>query len=225
MEVNPNSSSSPPSAGAATSTALANLSSNLDNFLTILTTQLQFQDPLSPLETYEFTNQLVLFTSVEQQVQQNKSLERLITLQRNTVALGAVSYIGQIVEATGRTTRLENGEARFSYFLPEDAAQATLRITNAVGDTVVIQDADTTAGVHDFVWNGFDSLGNKLPDGNYTFEVVAKNADDEIIEVDHTVFGRVTGVQFDKGDAILSIGDILVPLSQVNGVSMPRTGA
>ena len=69
----------------ASSQALADLSGNLDNFLTILTTQLQFQDPLSPLDTHEFTNQLVLFSSVEQQVQQNKNLESLVTLQQNNV--------------------------------------------------------------------------------------------------------------------------------------------
>ena len=74
----------------ASSQALADLSGNLDNFLTIFPTQLQVQDPLSTLDTHEFTNQLVLFSSVEQQVQQNRNLESLVTLQQNNVALSLI---------------------------------------------------------------------------------------------------------------------------------------
>lgn len=216
-EINPISSGA---AGGGDS-ALAGLSKNLDNFLTILTTQLQFQDPLSPLDTHEFTNQLVLFTQVEQQVQQNKKLDSLITLQQNNVALGAVSYIGNIVEASGQTTRLEDSLAKFSYFIAKDADRATLRITDANNDIVLIQDMSKEAGIHDFVWDGRDGQGNQLDDGTFTFTVTAVDRNDKPIGVDHTVFGRVTGIQFDNGNAILSMGDVLVPLSQVNGVALP----
>ena len=80
--------------GSKSDLALVDLANNLDNFLTILTTQLQYQDPLSPMETSEFTNQLVMFTGVEQQVQQNQNLEKLIALQSNNLAISAVTYIG-----------------------------------------------------------------------------------------------------------------------------------
>jgi flagellar basal-body rod modification protein FlgD len=115
---------------------------------------------------------------------------------------------------------LENGQAKFSYFLPESEARATLRITDSSGDVVFIQDAQKEPGVHDFAWDGLDSLGNSFDDGPYSFEVTAFDADDNPITVDHTVFGRVTGVEFEDGNAILTIGEVLVPLSQINGVSM-----
>ena len=201
--------------------ALSGLSANLDNFLKILTTQLKFQDPLDPLDTNEFTNQLVLFTQVEQQVQQNQKLDQLITLQQNNVALGAVSYIGNTIEASGQTTRLEDSSARFSYFLAKNADRATLRISDSNNDTVVIQSVLNESGIHDFVWDGRDGQGNQLDDGTYTFTVSAFDRSDKPIAVDHTVFGRVTGIQFDNGNAILTMGDILVPLSQVNGVALP----
>src|SRR3546814_5759772 len=102
----------PPSTQRKSASSISKLSSDLDNFLTILVTQLQFQDPLSPLDTHEFTNQLVLFSGVEQQIQQNQNLEQLITLQKNAVALGAVDYIGKNVEATGKTTMLQDGAAQ-----------------------------------------------------------------------------------------------------------------
>ena len=208
----------------ASSQALAKLSGNLDNFLTILTTQLQFQDPLSPLDTHEFTNQLVLFTSVEQQVQQNKSLESLVTLQKNSVALGAVSYIGQVVEANGATTNLEDGVAKTSYFLPKNALTARLTITNIEGDVVLNRDIPAEAGFHQFVWDGKNSQGIQQPDGAYNFAITAKDQNDKLINHSQSVFGTVTGVQFDGGNAILLMGDIPVPLSQLNGVEQSLTG-
>lgn len=211
------------SAGAS-SQALANLSGNLDNFLTILTTQLQFQDPLSPLDTHEFTNQLVLFTSVEQQVQQNKNLESLVTLQKNSVALGAVSYIGQVIEANGATTNLEDSIAKTAYFLPKNALTARLTITNSSGDVVLNRDIPSEAGFHTFVWDGKDGQGIQQPDGMYNFAITAKDKNDALIKHSQSVFGSVTGVQFDGGNAILLMGDIPVPLSELNGVEKSLAG-
>lgn len=208
----------------ASSQALADLSGNLDNFLTILTTQLQFQDPLSPLDTHEFTNQLVLFTSVEQQVQQNKNLESLVTLQQNAVALNSVSYIGQVIEANGSATQLENGLAKTTYFLPKNALNAKLTITDASGDVVLTRNIPPEAGIHTFVWDGLNAQGIQQPDGPYNFSITAKDNNDKLIQHDQTVFGTVTGVQFDSGNAILLMGNIPVPLSDINGVEQSLSG-
>ncbi len=202
----------------ASSQALSDLSGNLDNFLTILTTQLQFQDPLSPIESSEFTNQLVLFSSVEQLVQQNKNLESLVTLQQNAVALGSVDYIGKVIETNGNTTQLENSIAKTTYFLPKNALTARLNISNASGDVVLTRDIPTTAGIHAFVWDGLNGQGIQQPDGPYTFSITAKDTSDNLISHDQTVFGTVTGVQFENGTSILQMGDIPVSLSDINGV-------
>ena len=202
----------------ASSQALADLSGNLDNFLTILTTQLQFQDPLSPLDTHEFTNQLVLFSSVEQQVQQNKKLENLVTLQQNSVALGSVDYIGKVIEANGNTTQLENSVAKTTYFLPKNALTTRLNISNPSGDVILSRDIPTTAGIHTFVWDGLNAQGIQQPDGAYTFSITAKDTSDDLISHDQTVFGTVTGVQFENGTSILQMGDIPVSRSDINGV-------
>ena len=202
----------------ASSQALADLSGNLDNFLTILTTQLQFQDPLSPLDTHEFTNQLVLFSSVEQQVQQNKKLENLVTLQQNSVALGSVDYIGKVIETNGNTTQLENSVAKTTYFLPKNALTTRLNISDPSGDVILTRDLPTTAGIHTFVWDGLNGQGIQQPDGAYTFTITAKDTSDDLISHDQTVFGTVTGVQFESGTSILQMGDIPVSLSDINGV-------
>ena len=202
----------------ASSQALSDLSGNLDNFLTILTTQLQFQDPLSPLDTHEFTNQLVLFSSVEQQVQQNKKLESLVTLQQNSVALGSVDYIGKVIETNGNTTQLENSVAKTTYFLPKNALTTRLNISDPSGDVILTRDLPTTAGIHTFVWDGLNGQGIQQPDGAYTFSITAKDTSDDLISHDQTVFGTVTGVQFENGTSILQMGDIPVSLSDINGV-------
>ncbi|MGE4219471.1 MAG: flagellar hook assembly protein FlgD [Alphaproteobacteria bacterium] len=198
--------------------SLSRLSSNLDNFLTILTTQLQHQDPLSPMDTHEFTNQLVLFSSVEQQVKQNSNLEELITLQKNNVALGAVSYVGKEVDASGSDFMLQGDTATLNYYLPSTAKSANLKIFNSNGNLVRQETVDTTTGLHEYKWDGRDSSGNTAPAGQYRFDVTATDSADEPLTVTHGFRGTVTGLEFDNGYAILSIGSVLVPLGNVTGV-------
>lgn len=201
--------------------SLAGLAGNFDNFLKILTAQLQHQDPLAPLDSNEFTSQLVAFTGVEQQIRQNKHLESLIELETLGQSVAAVSYIGKTIEANGDTNMLTDGETTFSYLLPESAKTAAIRVFNSEGEVVFQQPVDTAAGIHDFVWDGSNTQGGTEPDGVYSFKVSAVNADDGQINVTHRVVGRVNGIAFDNGKTILGIGDVGVPLDAVTGVKEP----
>jgi len=201
-----------------TATSLAGLAENFDNFLTILTTQLQHQDPLSPLDSNEFTNQLVQFTGVEQQVLQNQNLEQLIALQGANQSLSAVSFIGKIIEAAGNTNMLSNGEATFSYVLPEKAETATIQIFDSTGELVFQDDVEKDAGLHDYEWDGTTLDGGTAPEGTYSFAVTAVNEAEEQIEVGHRVLGLVTGVSIENGETVLGIGDVGVPMGSVLGI-------
>jgi flagellar basal-body rod modification protein FlgD len=205
------------STGKAAS-AQSGLAGDFDNFLVLLTTQLQHQDPLSPTDTNEFTNQLVQFANVEQQILQNKNLENLIELQSQNQAVGALSFIGQTIEAAGTTNMLVNGEATFSYRLPETASSASIAIFDAAGELVFQDTAPPESGLHDIVWDGSTLGGGTAEDGAYTFLVSAVDADDAQIEVTHGVVGKVTGVSFVDGSTILGIGDVGVPLDRVTGI-------
>jgi len=221
MEINAATIQTPETPGSS-GAGLTNLAENFDNFLTILTTQLQNQDPLSPLESNEFTNQLVQFTGVEQQVLQNKNLEKLIALQNSNQALSAVSFIGKVIEATGNTNTLTDGEATFSYSLPKEAAAAVVQIFNSSGELVFRQAAEKEAGLHDFVWNGDTLQGDKAPDGAaYNFSITAVDKDDAAIEAVLRVIGRVTGVSIENGETLLGLGDVGVPLDAVTGIQPP----
>jgi len=220
MEVT--SSTSTTSSTSKSASSLATLSEDLDNFLTILTTQLQYQDPLSPMDTTEFTNQLVQFANVEQAIQQNKNLESLIQLQETDIMVGAVSYIGKEVEVTGQTAKLEDGSAEFIYTLPEDAAAAIVAIFDANGTQVYYGKAETSAGTHTFVWYGVGTKGETLAEGNYTIQIAAADEDGEQITPAYAVRGLVTGVGIEDGVPLLDLDGLDVPLANVVRVIEPE---
>jgi flagellar basal-body rod modification protein FlgD len=210
------------SGSSKSTSSLGNLSDNFDTFLTLLTTQLQYQDPLSPMDSSEFTNQLVQYANVEQAIQQNKNLESLISLQETNNMVGAVSYIGKEVEVTGQTAKLENGSAEFIYKMPEDAAAAIVAIYDENGSQVYYGKAETSAGTHSFVWDGTNSKGETLADGNYTIQIAAANADGDQITPTYAIRGRVTGVGIEDGTPLLDLDGLSVPLANVVRVIEPE---
>ncbi|MEQ8442061.1 MAG: FlgD immunoglobulin-like domain containing protein [Alphaproteobacteria bacterium] len=202
--------------------ALNSLSSNFDNFLTILTTQLQNQDPLSPLDTHEFTNQLVMFADVEQSVRQSGQLDDLIALQRQSGASTAVSYIGQAVRADYNEVMFQGDPVNMTYTLPEDADTGALEIYNQEGDLVtIIAGIEKSYGTHTVTWDGTDSFGNTLPDGAYSFQIGAVNRDDQPIDATYETEGIITGAEFEDGVTTLLMGDVRIPLSKILRVEDP----
>ena len=194
-------------------------SADFDNFLLILTTQLQNQDPLSPTDTHEFTNQLVLFADVEQSIQQNANLENLISMQSANQAVGALGYIGQTVEVEGDAFNLEENDedgVTLRYMLEDEADAASISVFNAVGDTVLVQAVEPEFGINDFNFDGLDAAGDPLPPGVYFFRVNAVDNDDVPIDVKQSVEGRVDGVESDDdGGVFLTMGDLSVPIDNI----------
>jgi flagellar basal-body rod modification protein FlgD len=191
----------------------------MNTFLTLLTTQLKNQDPLSPMDSTEFTNQLVQFAQVEQQIGQNEKLTSLLDLNAASQAAIAVQYIGLNAEAESNQLPLQDGSARFAYGLQADAKTVGIIITDASGDVAYTSSGKTTAGVHDFQWDGKDADGNQLEDGVYTISVTALDKDGASIDTWSTVFGKVDGVTTQNGETILVMGKVGVPLSKVLSVT------
>jgi flagellar basal-body rod modification protein FlgD len=194
----------------------ASLAENFDTFLTLLTTQLQYQDPLDPMDSNEFTQQLVQFTSVEQQIQGNKSLGQALSLLQANQTASAVAYIGRQVEANGDAAWLaaEDG-ATWGYELDAPASTATLTITDAAGKLVYAAPASLAAGHQEFVWDGKDAGGRRLPEGSYKFAVAAADKDGAGIAAAISVVGVVTAVKNKDGVPVLLLGRTEAPLSDV----------
>ncbi len=221
MEITPFATSTPSSETVA---ATQSLTENFDDFLLMLTTQLQHQDPLSPTDATEFTNQLVQFSQLEQQISQSSKIEDLIALQQASEQLGAVNYLGKTVEVQSDLTLLEDGSATFSYEMPAGAVNASIGILDGAGRLITTFSADTAAGRHDVDWDGTDSQGVSQPDGPYTVVVSAVDADEISFDAIPVFFtGTADAVWQSEGETFVTVGPLEIPLDRILSVMSPET--
>jgi flagellar basal-body rod modification protein FlgD len=217
----------PPATGATGSNtdALAQLSSNFQTFLSLLTTQLKNQDPLSPLDSNQFTQQLTQMSGVEAQLQANALLQNI----SNNTGAGistAVSLIGKQVKATSTTANLTNGQAQWVYNLPAGAADVKLQIVNAAGQVVHAEaPSDLSAGDHTLTWNGKDLNGAKLPDGPYTLQVTAADGSGKALSATTYVAGVVSAVEQANGTTMMTVNGTQVPWNQVVSITQAAAGS
>ena len=201
---------------------VSSLASGYQTFLTLLTTQLKNQDPTSPLDTNQFTQQLVQMTGVQQQLLSNQLLQQLVNNSGSGQgAASAVGLIGKTVTAASDTGVVTKGAVNWGYDLPSAASSATLSVKNAAGVVVWSGAApDLSAGSHAFTWNGKDSSGRQLPDGGtYTLSVAASDAAGAAITATPQVTGVVSSVQTLAGQTVVQIGGSTAPVSSITSVS------
>jgi flagellar basal-body rod modification protein FlgD len=199
--------------------AMSQLSGNFDTFLQLLTTQLQNQDPTSPMDTNQFTQQLVEYSQVEQQINTNTNLQSLITQGTSQSGAYATSYLGKTVTVSGGQAGLTDGTATWNYNLGATAASSVLTVTNASGATVYTGTGDTAQGNNTFNWNGEDNNGNQQPDGTYTLSVSASDTSGTAITSTVTSTGQVSEVDMSSGSPQLKIGSLEVGLSGISNVT------
>ncbi|MDP1914273.1 flagellar hook assembly protein FlgD [Brevundimonas sp.] len=201
------------------------LASNFETFLTLLTSQLKNQDPLSPVDSNQFTAQLTQMAGVEQQLLTNDLLKGLLAAQGGGGLAGAATYIGKEATAAWSATKFTEGEATWSYELASNAASATLQVLDGSGNVVWSGEApDRTTGVHDFTWDGEATSGNDGQDGQvYSLRVVAKDAAGGALDSQVLTRGRITGVEMYDGVPYLTVGNSILPLSTVIALEESRT--
>lgn len=194
---------------ATTNASSQKLSADMNTFLTLLTTQLKYQDPLDPMDTAEFTNQLVQYSNVEQSIQMNEKLNNLLSLGVANLGAQAVSYIGKTAQVLGDVMPLQDGKAKATYTLNKDVQSVSILVKDMNGKVVYTATGQgTTAGTHDFTWDGKDFDGNQLEDGAYQIIVSPKVASGETAAtVTTTIFGKVTGVANDDNGVYIGLGN------------------
>ena len=187
------------------------------DFLNLLIAQLQHQDPLKPLESTEFTAQLAQFTSLEQLTNINTNLQQLQYSQTSMHDNQAVAFIGKVVDVQGSSLSVKDGvpeEIHFDLGAPSQTVLAN--IYDANGNYVrTIESQYLGAGENKLLWDGKDQSGNPLPDGRYSFEVMAADTDGQPVAAVSYVSSTVTGVSFEDQttyvlteDAKYAVGDI-----------------
>jgi flagellar basal-body rod modification protein FlgD len=214
MTVSSVGSSSSSSSSVIDRTSIAN---NFDTFLQLLTTQLKNQNPLDPLDTNQFTQQLVEFSGVEQQLKTNDFLSSLVQANANTTNSNAVNYIGKTVTASGVQSELINNKATWSFNL-KDAATVTVSIKDANGNTVYTEKGAMQGGSGQFTWDGTDNQGNIKPAGTYSISMQAVDAEGKTINVSTETTGVVSGVDFTGSEPVLLVGTSRLNLSGVTSV-------
>jgi flagellar basal-body rod modification protein FlgD len=198
------------------------LNNDYNTFLQLLTTQLKHQDPLSPMDTNQFTQQLVEMNGVQQQLQTNSLLQTLVN--QSSGAGPAVNLIGKQVQANSSTLSYNGGSADWKYDLGGNAASATLNITDASGKVVWSQPApDLGSGQHDFTWNGQTLSGGQAGAGNYTLKITANDSSLNAMSPQVFVQGVVTGVSSDSSGTLLNLGSTTVNYTSVTGIQNPTT--
>lgn len=198
--------------------AAGELADNFDTFLTLLTEQLQNQDPLNPMDSQEFVGQLVQFSSVEQQISSNQALESLLALQAADARMSATEFVGRQVTVSTPNAALENGQASWDYTLARGAETSELMVTDERGVVVATLPGQASAGEHSVTWDGRMNDGQTAPDGIYSLAVIARDSEGAAIDSSVRITARATGVEMIGDDVMVEIGALRVPAGNVIAV-------
>ncbi len=219
----PASSSGSSTASSANALASQQIAGNFQSFLTLLTTQLQNQNPLDPLDTNQFTQQLVEFAGVQQQLNTNDSLSTLVSLQQTAQSTEALSYVGKTAIVKGNTATMTNSAAVWAVSIPT-ASTMDVSIASSTGQTVFTGTYAVSAGNNQpFEWNGQGSDGTQWPDGNYTLTATAKDSTGNTVGVTTAVGGVVSSVDLTQSPPLLTIGGQTYTISEVQSIVAPSS--
>ena len=200
--------------GALDNTMIA---SNFTTFLQLLTTQLKNQNPLDPLDTNQFTQQLVQFAQVEQQMKSNDSLSTLVSLEQTAQSTSALALVGQTVVVDGSTTQLANGQANWNLTVTKPST-ATVTIMDSTGQTAYSGTFGVNPGSVPFTWDGHGNDGKLWPDGNYTLTATGVDANGQPSAISTQIQAPVQSVDLTQTPPILSINGQNYTLKQIQKI-------
>ena len=207
---------------SASNTGRTRLADSYETFMNLLTAQIKNQDPLSPMDSTQFTQQLVQMTGVEQQLLTNDLLEKLVTNTGSGIQT-SVSLLGREVRALHNEAKLSAGKADWSYKLDREATEVTIEVVNSLGKVVQVEKAsgdDLKAGDHTYSWNGKDRTGAQLPNGDtYTLRITAKDSAGASVGVTNFIKGVVTGVEQTDGKTLITINGVQIGWEKVTSIA------
>jgi flagellar basal-body rod modification protein FlgD len=202
---------------SASSDPLGSLTSNFDSFLQLLMTQLQNQDPSSPMDTDQFTSELVQFSSVEQQIDTNQSLQQLIQLTQAGEVVQSTGMLGHQVVVQSNTLALQQGQATVQ-FTATAPGPTDIVVSDSSGNQLYATQVNASTGSNSWTWNGQDASGNQLADGGYNVTVTQNGVDGSGTTLPVDVVGQVTGVQDQSSGVQLQLGSVPVSFANIRAV-------
>lgn len=211
--------------GSASATAVASKTMGKEAFLKLLITQLQYQDPMNPADSTEFTAQLAQFSSLEQLSNVNENLNTLKLYQASMNNAQAVSLIGKEILAGGNGIEKKGVQPVSCEFdLGADAKRVVVSIYDSTGNFVTdVVATSMPAGRQSVAWDGRSRNGNLVADGMYSYQIQAEGADGKKIAASSLTRGQVTGVTFDGSTPVLMVGGRRVAFGDILQVNAPQT--
>lgn len=198
------------------------LADNFETFLSLLTTQLRNQNPLDPLNVNQFTQQLVQFAQVEQQLKGNSLLATLVNTQKTAESTQAMAFVGKTAVVDGSTATLTKGPAMWTLQTPKKVG-AVVSVANSMGQIVYSENRTLTTGANRFVWDGKDNSGREVPHGIYRLAVTAKEGSDLNVPISTEVQGTVDSVDLTASPVLLSIGGQTYTMDKIKRVVLPSS--
>ena len=207
----------------AQATANSNrLSADLNTFLRLLTTQLQNQDPTQPMDANQLTQQLVQFSTVEQQMNTNATLQSLLSLQQAGQLGQAAALVGRRVTVESDRLPLQNGRADVNLPAAGTARAARIEIRDTTGNLVRAQTVPLGTAASTWQWDGKDSRGQARDDGSYRLTVTGQASDGGTTAINHTVTAEVTGATRVDGAVTLKMGAVNVAYDRIRDIAAAR---
>lgn len=187
-----------------------------EDFLKLLVAQLENQDPMNPDDPTEFTAQLAQFSQLEQLTNVNKSLEGLTSMSTEMQRMSALGLVGQEIIAQSAGFHYREEPLQLGYRLAAPAEDVTLYVLNQSGSTVAtLHPEATAAGDHFIEWDGTDDSGTPLDEGDYALVIKAEDADEEAIETESLIRGRVETVDMGGSETLLETSSGIFPMGRL----------
>lgn len=197
------------------------LNADFNTFLKILTAQLANQDPTAPVDPSEFTNQLVMYSQVEQQMSTNSKLDNVLSTMNSNGITPLLSYVGQYVESsTDGKLVVQNGQALLAYDLPSKAQTVAISVQDSKGKVIATVDGAANKGMNRVAWDGKLDSGEVAKDGVYKFVLTAKDSSGNLIKTtDMRTIGQVTSLETDSDGSIrLMVGALEVKDTAIKSI-------
>src|SRR5579862_5765440 len=206
------SSSSSSGSSLSSSSSLNAISGNFDMFLQLLTTQLQNQDPLNPMDTDQFT---------QQQIDENTNLQTLISLQQTSEDTQAMQFLGATVTVNSSTAALANASNQEATWSVSSASPATaaVTITSSTGQVAYTGTFSLNSGTQTYAWNGVGNNGVTWADGNYTLSITATGASGSAVSVTTQTVGTVSSVNVSTSPPQVTVSGQSYPISSIQSIS------
>jgi len=200
-----------------------------DDFMKLMSAQLKYQDPINPMKNEEMAAQLAQFSALEQMMNVNNTLEKMVTGQKPSEHMLAAGLIGKRVSTDSTHFQFEKGSSpEISFKLPSDAKSVSLAIVDAKGEVVREMDlGELQRGDQSVRWDGKNGKFQEQPLGEYSYRLTAEDKDGKSIPINNDSSGIVSGIAFEGGKTVLIVGDKKVSVERVGRIEQdaPAAGA